>query len=657
MTTADIATCEDEFEEALKTPPASRSHRCTTMEMKEVYDEVDEKNHDSVSFLDFVNALSKSKRLSDLVLPKDVDRSLVMTDEETFERVCNTFEAISAGSGRIDWTNFRCYVKTTQVDEEEENHEHLRSLFDMVDTGKQGSFSRLQLLSAIRQDSRVSAMLLPGVNASNILTDEGTFDAANTLFDAIAGGKKRADFADFCAYVRKASDLSTTTTQSSQSPCAKTRRAKRIFIIGQGFGRKLNPLQTQVVTEAGFQVQWSPELPNPETPGFIMCQYLNPLRHAIDRFQPHCLLSASKGNAYVAALLSTGLWRGPTVMLNCHPFLKFLPADVNVVIAHGSNDEVYSLTREYVEHVVGTASENRRFFYWSGSSGRMASGHLSRTGDMHNMASLLTYDTLPRLIDAAMGNESPELNFMRSWQFQLSDQRLAAEAWLGHSLEKLRRLRASHGKRGQERRKLFEVPRTSEEFSKVLTMFRSGPREQAAYCGLNYAAWERRHVVSIERVENGRQELGSSVPYRESVRKSINDQGLIFEPGVHTCWAFHGSDAIDSIINNPIAGFQPLASGSRGSAVWGSGTYFARDAKYVAEGGFCQPRPDGRFCMLVCLLSVGMPCLGDPGHNGVLPIRQGIHRYNSTVDSLASPEIFIIQHAGAAHPAYLITFE
>lgn len=630
--------------------------RLQTLEMKQLYIEVDEKGLDSVSFLDFIHAISKCKQLAAMVLPENIDASAIMTDEATFDAANDVFEAISAGTGRIDWASFKTYIKAVQAEDGKTSNDHLRNLFDVIDASKQGAFSRLQLLTAVRTDSRVCSSLVPGTNGADALDDEATFDAVNTLFDAMAGGKKRVPFADFCAYFRKAAGDSMAKILSAGSR-VRSRAQKRIFIIGQGFGRMLNPVQTQVVVDAGYAVQFSPELPNPETPGFMMSQLLHHLRAAIDAFQPDCLLSASKGNAYVVALLSTGLWKGPTVLINVHPVLQSIPENVNVVVAHGSNDEVYSHSREYAEQVVATASENKRFLFWAGSSGRMQSGHMSRAGDMHNMASLLSYDTLPRLIDAAMSNESPELSFVRSWRGQLSDQRLGAESFLGNSLERLRRFRASHAKAGQDNKKLFEVPPGSEEFAQVLTMFHSAPRQPAAYCGTNYAAWERRPVVSIERVENGRQELGSSIPYRESVRKSINDQGLTFEPGVHTCWAFHGSNAIDSIVLNPIAGFQPLASGSRGSAVWGSGTYFARDAKYVAEGGFCPQRADGRFCMLLCLLSVGMPCLGDPAHNGVLPIRQGIHRYNSTVDSLASPEIFIIQHAGAAHPAYLITFE
>merc|ERR1711988_1735780 len=58
----------------------------------------------------------------------------------------------------------------------------------------------------------------------------------------------------------------------------------------------------------------------------------------------------------------------------------------------------------------------------------------------------------------------------------------------------------------------------------------------------------------------------------------------------------------------------------------------------------------------MCTVTIGIPCLGDPQHKGVLPFRQNPYRYNSCVDSLSNPEIFIVQHPSAAYPAYLITF-
>jgi len=212
---------------------------------------------------------------------------------------------------------------------------------------------------------------------------------------------------------------------------------------------------------------------------------------------------------------------------------------------------------------------------------------------------------------------------------------------------------------GRDKQKLFEVPADSGEFSCVAAVFKAVPKDAPAYVVPPEAEWARVRVVRVERVENGLQGEGSIMPYYGALRASLEGQGIELEPGTHTCWAFHGADAVavESIVTNPVSGFQPLASGTRTASLWGSGTYFARDAQYVAGSHFCgPPAADGTRKMLMCLLMIGMPCLGDPEHRGVLPFRRKPHRYNSSVDSLSSPEIFVIQHPGAAYPAYLITF-
>lgn len=149
---------------------------------------------------------------------------------------------------------------------------------------------------------------------------------------------------------------------------------------------------------------------------------------------------------------------------------------------------------------------------------------------------------------------------------------------------------------------------------------------------------------------------GSFLPYYEQIKSAVECQGMSFEKGVHTRWAFHGTDAIDAIVSNPVSGFQPLASGTRAGSLWGPGSYFARDAKYVARSGFAPTQFDGTKRMLLCLLTIGLPCLGDPENHGVLPVRCSQHHYHSTVDSMSNPEIHIIQNPAAAYPAYVITF-
>merc|ERR1711988_1087137 len=242
-----------------------------------------------------------------------------------------------------------------------------------------------------------------------------------------------------------------------------------------------------------------------------------------------------------------------------------------------------------------------------------------------------------------------------SWLHRLSTHRIEAEHWLGTDPEQLRNRWTSMDHMGMDDKKLHEVPRGTDEFAKVATIFKAAPSEAPSYNGISDAQWERTAILRIERVENGLLEQSENA-YFECLCRSIEDQGLPFQPGVHTRWAFHGTDQIESIIEDPLTGFQPLACGTRLGSLWGSGTYFARDARYVVDGNFCPQRRDGTRQMLLCLLMTGMPCLGDPQHHGVLPFRQKPHRYNSSVDSLSSPEIFIMQHPGAAYPAYLITF-
>merc|ERR1711937_805103 len=295
------------------------------------------------------------------------------------------------------------------------------------------------------------------------------------------------------------------------------------------------------------------------------------------------------------------------------------------------------------------------FLYYAGSSGPAASGQRSRVGDMHNMESLLHYDCLPRLMDAALSPTGPEAHMLYAWRQQLSPERLYAEEWLRCCPDELQRLWASSRHEGLDAEQLFEVPSHSDEHRMVSTIFYEQPVDRPAYGAAN-RDFEHVRILSIERVENGLQEDASAKPYYTALKRSLEEQGVAFEPGVHTRWLFHGTDAIDSIISNPLAGFQPLASGARLGSVWGSGTYFARDAKYVMDGQFCQPRPDGTKQMLMCLVMTGVPCLGDEHQRGVLPFRQRPHRYNSAVDSLSNPEIYIVQHPSAAYPAYLITF-
>jgi hypothetical protein len=476
----------------------------------------------------------------------------------------------------------------------------------------------------------------------------------STIQDTMESGKKRVDDAAFMIKTRGI--FATSGEDTICSHHNENRASKRVLVVSPGFGLERDPRQAHSVRQAGFQVHFATNIPNPEQPGFQMDAYLPLLKACVQDFRPHVIVCASKGGAYLIALWETGFWKGPSVMINAHPSLRELPADVPVVVAQGSNDEIYQKSRAEMESLISSGSYNTCFLYWSGDGGKNSAGQCARLGDGHEMTSLLEYDCLPRLIDAAMCSQGPEMHMFWSWRGQLSQKRLAAEQWLSYCPDELQRLWASSGHKGFDAENLFEVPMSSQEFHMVSDIFHATPVAPAAYQTPQGEAWSSVRILRVDRVENGWQEEGSAKPYYAALRRAIEDQGVRFQPGVHTRWVFHGTDAIESIITNPLAGFQPLASGARLGAVWGSGTYFARDAQYVFGGNFCQPAADGKRQMLMCLAMTGFPCLGHPEQRGVLPFRQQPHRYNSSVDSLSSPEIFVVQHPSAAYPAYLVTF-
>ena len=605
---------------------------------------IDADNGGSISKLEFIGAVYRHALVASFVLQghglcpelQSDSSGQVAINEQSFDAVDEVFDSMSGGSARVRYPEFAAYFRrvanvclAAQTEEK-----GMKDVFGSIDADANGSFSKLDMVAAMQSNARVASYLLPGLDARKVLEDERSYDAVCSLFDHMAAGRQGVqwqDFKTFCLHTRfqKAWDSSPSTTCSSpgssplsagSSPSSDERSSARILVIAPGFGRERHPQQAALLANAGFQIHWCRDLPEYADEGarltyHAVAPYLNKIRDEIVSIQPRVVLAASQGGAYLVGLWQLGYWNGPSVMLNAHPSLPMrLPAAASIVVAHGSNDEAYLWMRGDLEELMTTGPPNRSLLYYTGNSGYLASGSLTRLGDRHVMASILQNRTLPRLVDAALSPMGPEMYLLQSWRSQLSDARLDAQHWLGYSLERLRRLWASPGRQGRDGSSLFQVQPNSEEFRRVATIFRAAPPEPPAYMLSSQQSWERLPIHKIERVENGGQMECSTIPYRDGLRNSLREQGVDFDPSIHACWAFHGADqeSLLSIIRDPVSGFQPLISGSRNSPVWGSGTYFARDAKYVADGQFCPRRRDGSRCMLLCLVMLGMPCLGDP---------------------------------------------
>jgi hypothetical protein len=585
--------------------------------------------------------------------------------ETIFDVIDETFDEVAKGKQHIKCAEFADFVRKKLQSERTKSHHtiQLKQYFDQMDADGNNAVSKWELIQAVEKNRELAEFLLPGLDCRTVLKNESTFDAVNCVFQSIAGGKKRFAYSDFEWHFRvtETRDLKLRErTQTQELDEAANRSQTRILAIGPGYGRAVNPAQANSLFQAGFQVRFIDNLPNPEHDQFPVQPYLQMIRQEIDTFKPHIMTAASKGGIYLVRLWQSGLWKGPSVLINAHPTCIQLPQNVPVVITSGDQDEVYKVTRQHCDELMLTGTPNMTFLLFIGSSGFLPQGIRSREGDTHNMVSLTINDCLPRLMDAVMESDGPEVHMIRTWRDRLSKERLQAEGMLGYTPQHLQKRWQSQAQRGLEDRKLWDVPRTSEEFQCVEAVFKARPREQPAYNTGPQANWDRRPIVAVQRIENGLQVSGSVVPYFNALRHSLEDQGVEFEPGVHTIWTWHGADsnAIDSIINDPMQGMRPLAVGTKGSSTWGKGTYLARDAKYVGEAGFCgQPSQNGTSRMLLCLTMIGIPCAGDPNHQGLLPYRCKPHRYHSSVDHLSTPEIFIVQQGGAVLPAYVVTFQ
>ncbi|KAM7407781.1 hypothetical protein PAMA_003509 [Pampus argenteus] len=118
---------------------------------------------------------------------------------------------------------------------------------------------------------------------------------------------------------------------------------------------------------------------------------------------------------------------------------------------------------------------------------------------------------------------------------------------------------------------------------------------------------------------------------------------------------FHGtSDATVAIINE--RGFNRAYAG-KNAACYGNGTYFAVGASYSASNTYSIPNPQGKKCMYLCRVLTGDYTVGKQGI--IVPPAKGNNssqQYDSVVDNMANPSMFVIFHDIQAYPEYLITF-
>ncbi|XP_034020662.1 protein mono-ADP-ribosyltransferase PARP14-like isoform X2 [Thalassophryne amazonica] len=184
--------------------------------------------------------------------------------------------------------------------------------------------------------------------------------------------------------------------------------------------------------------------------------------------------------------------------------------------------------------------------------------------------------------------------------------------------------------------KVIQLQESSAEYYKVREAFHKTMTKQ---------------IIKIERIQN--------VDLRRAYKvqkKRISNKNVHLKAGGELL-LYHGTTEGNSksIMKT---GFNRRYAGQNGTS-YGQGTYFAVDASYSANPAYSKPAAGGSQLMFVVRVLAGTYTLGNKDMK-VLPPRnpqQPHDLYDSAVNNLDNPTMFVVFHDDQAYPDYLITFK
>ena len=134
-------------------------------------------------------------------------------------------------------------------------------------------------------------------------------------------------------------------------------------------------------------------------------------------------------------------------------------------------------------------------------------------------------------------------------------------------------------------------------------------------------------------------------------KSNNNNNNNINNKGNNERTLFHGTskDSIDKIINN---GFNRDFNVTHR---YGKGVYFARDAS--ESYNYCKRSSDGYYYMLICRVFVGDYTIGSSNMTTPPLKNDNKTHYDSLVNSINNPTIFVISKDYHAIPEYIVQFK
>ena len=93
----------------------------------------------------------------------------------------------------------------------------------------------------------------------------------------------------------------------------------------------------------------------------------------------------------------------------------------------------------------------------------------------------------------------------------------------------------------------------------------------------------------------------------------------------------------------------------KNATMYGKGVYFARDASYSSSTTYSKPNAKGEQHMFLVRVVIGEYSLGKK--DALTPdVRTGHQLFDSTVNNMQDPSIFVTYHDAQAYPEYLVKF-
>ncbi|CAL1591320.1 unnamed protein product [Knipowitschia caucasica] len=188
-----------------------------------------------------------------------------------------------------------------------------------------------------------------------------------------------------------------------------------------------------------------------------------------------------------------------------------------------------------------------------------------------------------------------------------------------------------------------------DEILKVVPLLPSS--EEYEEVKLDFEATCSKAILKIERVQN----IHLRRSY-EAQLKHIMDKNKQTE-GANEKLLYHGTtqENATSIMNT---GFNRRFSGQNATS-FGKGTYFALNANYSAHPTYSKPDDNGTQLMFSSRVLTGLYTLGNK--DMIVPpprnVKNPHERFDSAVDNLDRPNMFVVFHDNQAYPDYLLTFK